>query len=547
MASTGQQQQQPASLKQQQAERRRTTFPSVLSILQANALKLQVASMMEEEEEEQETEEQQEEREQQQKVLSILPSDFDFISTVNHMSESRSRAFLLLDFSAIVQTHTVWRKRLPKMKKNVQMVYSTRYNANIKLLQLFARLGVGLRVSTKYDLQRVKESCSYNDENDGSISSSVLWDDFSLLAKPTSFYRSLILDTHTRSDTTDETIPFAVDGIDEFDRIRAHLTSIANRRKQRLPCLNVVLKLDGIHHQDWKNVLTALSDQSSEFGHKVVGFAMELIDENKHGDSEAISSALEKLSDLIEFCHTSGILSLPQVHLTNPSTSSDIDISVIQWMENHAKLCRQITIDVSRLLVAHSAALCARIIGVKQNDASRIHYYIDDGCYGSLSNYSNKGIPLPLKSKKALGSSNISIEKDQQGILATVWGPTCKLLCCCSTYSTHDLYVSYGCVGLAIFILMLLLFAGDGLDKVSGLHRSSPHSKETVSVSRLLLFLPFFLLYPWYNKVCSDIVLPRLHRDDWLVFTDLGFCHEGTCFNGFSPPDIACCVIGGYL
>ena len=47
------------------------------------------------------------------------------------------------------------------------------------------------------------------------------------------------------------------------------------------------------------------------------------------------------------------------------------------------------------------------------------------------------------------------------------------------------------------------------------------------------------------DKVCSRVALPRLSRDDWLVFTDLGFCNEGTCFNGFSPPDIACCVLGG--
>ncbi|MGK3737729.1 MAG: hypothetical protein ACI90V_004576 [Bacillariaceae sp.] len=47
------------------------------------------------------------------------------------------------------------------------------------------------------------------------------------------------------------------------------------------------------------------------------------------------------------------------------------------------------------------------------------------------------------------------------------------------------------------------------------------------------------------DKVCSNITLPRLSRDDWLVFPDLGFCNEGTHFNGFSPPDIACCILGG--
>ena len=142
--------------------------------------------------------------------------------------------------------------------------------------------------------------------------------------------------------------------------------------------------------------------------------------------SSSLSSSLEALSSLIDFASTSGILSMPQVHLTNPSTSSDIDKNVILWMENHTKVCSQITIDVSRLLVANSGALCARIIGVKQNDTSRIHYYIDDGCYGSLSNISKTSIPLPLTNQKAVEPSNLSLNNDSQGILATVWGPTCK-------------------------------------------------------------------------------------------------------------------------
>lgn len=62
-------------------------------------------------------------------------------------------------------------------------------------------------------------------------------------------------------------------------------------------------------------------------------------------------------------------------------------------------------------------------------------------------------------------------------------------------------------------------------------------------------FLPFSLLHAnegdGLDKVCSDIVLPKLSRDDWLVFVDLGFCNVGTCFNGFAPPDIACCALGG--
>jgi len=369
------------------------------------------------------------------------------------------------------------------------MVYSVRHNANVKLLQLFSRLGVALRIASKYDLQLVQQSCTDAEEDDDDQqhgnnrkNKAILWDDYSILAKPNSFYRSLILET-TMTTTTPTptapskpsgTIPLAVDGANEMNRIYIQLQAMSARRNQTLPRLRVVLKLDEIHAHDWKNTLVELHKGAMEQEHEVVGFALELLGEDK--------VRLEALSELIEFGKMREVFPCPQVHLANPSNAVEIDRDVTEWLESHWKLCNGITIDVSRLLVANAAALCARIIGVKQNDASRIHYYIDDGCYGSLSNYSKDGIPLPLKNRKgeplnSTSSSTPTSGNEQQALLATVWGPTC-----------------------------------DGLD-----------------------------------KVCSDIVLPQLSRDDWLVFTDLGFCHEGTCFNGFSPPDSACCVLGGYL
>ena len=190
------------------------------------------------------------------------------------------------------------------------------------------------------------------------------------------------------------------------------------------------------------------------------------------------------------------------------------------------------TADVSEHLVAKAGALCTRIIGVKSaqdvsvqsnmnvnvNDeeqasdatgmaskdenstanASAIHYYIDDGCYGSLGcssqaqSCSNSDTsdqeytPLPLY------GTSISIGKDEsnkagigdavkRNAQATVWGPTC-----------------------------------DGLD-----------------------------------KVCSSISLPAdlSANRDWLIFPNLGcggFCGGlglGTAFNGFDPPDVAYCVL----
>ena len=48
------------------------------------------------------------------------------------------------------------------------------------------------------------------------------------------------------------------------------------------------------------------------------------------------------------------------------------------------------------------------------------------------------------------------------------------------------------------------------------------------------------------DRVCRDIALPELHRDDWLLFPIQCSNGEGlgTGFNGFCPPDTAYCVLG---
>lgn len=499
--------------RKQEANAKRIPFPSVLSVLKANAVKLQVETMAEDNEED-----------EAGGSLNILPANCNDFTTsaVNHMSDSRSRAFLLLDFSAIVQSHTVWRKRLgiPNMqRKDVQIVYSARHNSNARLLQLLQRLGVGLRVATKYDLAAVRAATAKNN-------TPILWDDTHVLVKPNSFYRNLLLGGPVSTTAVNErVIPITVGNAEEMERIHKQLYNICKRRRQEqdtLPKLDFVLKLDSTteDYNQWKTVLQQMHEKAMGLSQtRVVGIALELGGNDgataASGDSD--SSLLDALSVLIEnwvdevalqtptdAVTTESKPMLPQVHLTNPVTATEIESTVIEWIGRHRKLCNGITIDASRVLMANAAALCTRIIGVKKNESNtkngatdsvdgtiqpeqkknestaiQQHLYIDDGCYGSLSNYPNEGIPLPLKSQRLMKSLSATskelVEKEQKALVnTTVWGPTC-----------------------------------DGLD-----------------------------------KVCSNVTLPRLCRDDWLVFADLGFCNEGTCFNGFSPPDIACCVLG---
>lgn len=175
------------------------------------------------------------------------------------------------------------------------------------------------------------------------------------------------------------------------------------------------------------------------------------------------------------------------------------------------------TVDASYHLVARAGGLCTRIIGARKvltrNNSSDsnntesspenkpissnsvdIHYFIDDGCYGSLSGSSittnsdtsststkssSSFLPIPL-----YANNRSSEEEVGENILgrATVWGPTC-----------------------------------DGLD-----------------------------------RVCESVMLPLdlKANEDWLIFPNLG-CGGfggglglGTAFNGFDPPDTAYCVLG---
>jgi hypothetical protein len=211
-------------------------------------------------------------------------------------------------------------------------------------------------------------------------------------------------------------------------------------------------------------------------------------------------------------------------------------VQAMAEMANDPSRCSLVfTADVSDHLVQRAGALCCRIIGVKDgkaianenpdensgNVSMTKHYYIDDGCYGSLGstkcgsentcpnscsdetqmdeNTTKKHFPVPLYGgnfapqasrlilhKKPLPLISPSSDSVQQGtsnlVQSTVWGPTC-----------------------------------DGLD-----------------------------------KVCDKVMLPtdlKANRD-WLVFSNLG-CGGfggglglGTAFNGFDPPDVAYCVLG---
>lgn len=418
----------PPSQKRKQINGKRASFPSVLHILQEQALRDQMEAF----------------------DVSLLPADYDFQKAIYDMSKSRSRVFLLLDLSAIVQTHVYWRKQLPK---KVRMIYATKHNRSEKLVKVLGRLGVGLQVTTKFDIEMCKAACD----------NPILFDDFNCLSKPNSFYRRLILDS---APMVAHSTSLAVDGPEEVFRLVDAIQHMAQRRSQFLPKLQFVLKLQHLE-DDWQEIMKATKEAAEETGNELVGLCFALPDEETH-----LPAFLSDVTKIVSHGRDHLGMSSPELHLTNPRASIDTDL--VDWLREHSNDFSTITLDASHILVQNAGALCTRIIGVRQNESGKIHYYIDDGCYGSLSSHSRDSLPLPMKSESNINSNS---DQTQEELIATVWGPTC-----------------------------------DGLD-----------------------------------KVCNNILLPKLCRDDWLIFGNAGFCDEGTTFNGFAPPDVAYCVLEGVL
>ena len=490
-----------------------SSFPSVLKILQTRAIQEQVELFQNDDSVEKEKE--------LIKEILLLQEDSNFDHAVYQMSQSRSRVFLLLDLAAIVATYITWKKQLPP---NVQMVYSTKHNSNSKLVQVLYGLGINFQVSTKYEYQQILESIKI--VNKATTTTTIhktqqqkqckIWDDPEHIAKPNSYYRTVILDNNNADPSSSDppsSPPLAIDGPDEVFRLTKVLKQIARRRgqeqKQRLEfilrlefptlkteeddrdrairpnedCIKLV--------QATVNAITQINDGSDE--NTLVGVALDLSKSGK--DTILVLESLHQALQQLKNTSTSNsmILSVADLQLHLTTTAATMDPQLLDWLltsrekQGGSYYWKHIFLDVSHLLVANAGALCTRIIGVKQNEPDKIHYYIDDGCYGSLSHMSsfessnddnNAIVPMPLLdySNRKDNKGSIPTDSQQQDqLLATVWGPTC-----------------------------------DGLD-----------------------------------KVCSDLPLPKLCRDDWLVFSNLGFCNVGTNFNGFAPPDVAYCVLGG--
>mmetsp|Transcript_9220 Transcript_9220/g.13615 ORF Transcript_9220/g.13615 Transcript_9220/m.13615 type:complete len:833 (-) Transcript_9220:224-2722(-) len=219
------------------------------------------------------------------------------------------------------------------------------------------------------------------------------------------------------------------------------------------------------------------------------------------------------------------------------------------------------TADVSEHLVSHAGALCTRIIGLRREGYSttkeeqgvgcvipplpndddqdmnttavttggKTHYYIDDGCYGSLvSNFSKSDDD----EKSSCQSCNLTSSKKQMAFQPLpLYGPRVGVEETKVEETSHH--------------RVPLTFPSTSQDTAT----TSPPNKPTTTTT---VWGP---TCDGLDKVCESMTLPNdLEANrDWLVFPDMG-CGGGgggggglglgTSFNGFEPPDTVYCVLG---
>jgi diaminopimelate decarboxylase len=522
-------------------------FPSVLPILQANALLHHVEffnSFAEDGDNEDDItddathpdpdggSQQQELGEEHKRILSILPAGYNWNQAVWQMTQARSRAFLLLDLAALVHRLVAWQRRYKGVSTittttvnnsnsnghgKIQFLYQVQANANMKLLQLLIRSNVGLVTTTKGDVDLYLAAAAasvpaaatamasmstvttptptppthnpnQNKQKLSATAGETVWDNAAVTGKPDGYLRKLVACSAAASTTV------AIDGPEDVERVHSTVQRILTRARQRRQSggtdndqqchvLYFILRLDG-HHDTWKSSIdsTLKSIVATDGESRLVGLSFDVA-ENDTKDSDVVDrlQAMEGLLDGLTPNH-SGLAATLRIDLTG-LVSAPFPASLVSWWDRLVKrtMVHQVTVDVTQMLVAPAGALCTRIIGVKREETdtgtTRQHYYIDDGCYGSLYQAGmgdSSFLPMPLLSRPPAETGEAPSADVH---LSTVWGPTC-----------------------------------DGLD-----------------------------------RVCRDIPLPCLQRDDWLVFPNLGCSSSeglGTAFNGFDPPDTAYCVLG---
>ena len=438
----------------------RPQFASVVSMLQKNEIVRQVKSIQEEA--------------TLKEVLSVLPTGYNWTKAIKETASKRSRAFWLLDLSVIV------RNFVSLKRPGVRYVYDVHLstNADPVLLKVLLRSNiVSLSTTTKWDIDRCKSVLPQGDTT--ATEHPLIVDSAVCCGKPDGYIREWIR-LHPLP------APLVVNGAREVHRIAATVQRIRNRSPLQVPTgttLEFTLRLEGEDLASWRASYEEIIEAIESCHGCLVGISVHVPETPNEDFIARVEHLLDHMQQSPEY------IVMPQLKLDlrgsvigsdGQGLLLDANAWLVRLSQRHDVAI--VTVDVTKLLLASAGALCTRVIGVREQEVDgeqsdprvRRHYYIDDGCYGSLCVVKDNSsiTPFPLIAHNPESSS----DSPPTNYETCIWGPTC-----------------------------------DGLD-----------------------------------RVCQNIELPAMQRDDWLVFAGMSSGSEGlsTAFNGFDPPDTAYCVLG---
>lgn len=538
-------------------------------------------------------------------LLAILSTQYNLEKAVFEMAQSRSRAFWLIDLRTVVDRLVEWKRQYstssrapsPPLTDKFLMTTTPATNLTLPAIRFLFRVSANshpvlLRILTcclaeypnqvrlvtgnVWDLTQVHKFIKNTSKKTSSSSHAPLdiLDDSTVVGKPDAYLRkALLVDNGNRKDSDKplgRLVPkplscITVDGPEEVHRIWNSLLRASSRSRRqscqgkrgrnepgseepqskdksdaegfspatndghpwkKSPSLQVCLRLKpGSDPNTWPSVwkatqaalamLSATGNSGDDIAQsRIAAVSMDLNELLAGVCAESTQTMVANPSALQALCVC--LENVPDHQKVRLELTGPLELENAQRMEflsqlsKHPALASQvheICVDITGPLLSSAGALCTRVIGVREQTTipkkqsnedeqkeqppgpqRRMHYYIDDGCYGSLYQEGGNGSslhPVPLitttrtvatmETDVDCGMSGSSTMSQPDLLVSTVWGPTC-----------------------------------DGLD-----------------------------------RVCSDIALPELRRDDWLVFpVQCSGEGLGTAFNGFCPPDTAFCVLG---
>ena len=503
----------------------RSSFPSVLHILQAKSLVQQVERFQERKQKSSTTAPSDSTTDQpnQDFLLSILPTGYDWDKAIGRMAQWRSRAFVLLDLALIIRTSVQWKQLSKSNTAGCPIVFCHNVSAangtleqQLILLRVLLQSNVALLTQKKTDLTLARQALQLVRASKGpTIHESRILDSATPSSKPDGYLRELVFPS-TQSTLLPTEHEMVVEGPDEVHRIVQTLQRLVERRQQRtgngtesMPMVKFLLRLRG-SVDTWNGLVEETCQTIREVNMSIEGDSFTMsgisLDIGPHEQWATRQRVAKEMISVLEK-HTNESAS-------SSSNSNDVDKTIlrrfridltgfveafpVEWVDWWNTMSREpvvskITIDCSRSLLPPASALCTRIIGRRQEMEKKVvncdtsservqHLYIDDGCYGSL----------------------------YQGLLDrnSTDGPGYR---------------------------PLPLLPG----------KTTPISDNgTENSTNTVLSTVWGPTCDGLDRVCRDIRLPELHRDDWLVFPNIGSSSGmGTAFNGFNPPDTAYCVL----